>query len=150
MLIDVHVHHSPKAYTDARFRRATRFFEALEIIRRAWADEPFSFDGDYYSFHHVNAVPKPFQKPHPPIRIACESRASFAMMGQMGFPILIRHQMEIPELQTLLRDYAQARHALGDDSPNQVTLQASCYLAESSERARSEPEYSTVRDRRIA
>lgn len=127
-----------------------RFFEALEIIRRAWADGPFSFEGGYYNFRDVNAVPKPFQKPHPPIRIACESRASFAMMGDLGFPILIRHQMEIPELQDLLQQYAQARHGLGDDSPNDVTLQASCYLAETEERARSEPEYSTVRDRKIA
>ncbi|HEY2592801.1 MAG TPA: hypothetical protein VGK33_02745, partial [Chloroflexota bacterium] len=67
-------------------------------------------------------VPKPFQKPHPQIRVACESRASFAMMGGLGFPILIRHQMEIPELRDLLDQYARERHALGDDSPNQVTL----------------------------
>jgi hypothetical protein len=44
------------------------------------------------------------------------------MMGGLGFPILIRHQMEIPELRDLLDQYARERHALGDDSPNQVTL----------------------------
>ena len=127
-----------------------RFFEALEIMRRAWADGPFSFDGEYYSFHGVNVVPKPFQKPHPQIRVACESRASFAMMADLGFPILIRHQMEVPELHDLLDQYAQVRHARGDNRPNEVTLQASCYLAETTERAHSEPEYSTVRDRRMA
>jgi alkanesulfonate monooxygenase SsuD/methylene tetrahydromethanopterin reductase-like flavin-dependent oxidoreductase (luciferase family) len=127
-----------------------RFFEALEIMRRAWADGSFSFDGEYYRFHNVNVVPKPFQKPHPPIRIACESRVSFSTMGQLGFPILIRHQMEIAELQELLGEYEQARRALGDDGPNNVTLQASCYLAETADRARSEPEYSTVRDRKMA
>jgi alkanesulfonate monooxygenase SsuD/methylene tetrahydromethanopterin reductase-like flavin-dependent oxidoreductase (luciferase family) len=127
-----------------------RFFEALEILRRAWAEGPFSFQGEYYKFHEVNVVPKPFQKPHPPIRIACESKASFAMMGELGFPILIRHQMEIPELRNLLDQYARARRAHGDKGPNHVTLQASCYLAETSERARSEPEYSTVRDRKMA
>jgi alkanesulfonate monooxygenase SsuD/methylene tetrahydromethanopterin reductase-like flavin-dependent oxidoreductase (luciferase family) len=127
-----------------------RFFEALEIMRRAWADGPFTFDGVYYSFRNVNAVPKPFQKPHPPIRIACESRGSFAIMGDLGFPILIRHQMEVPELRDLLDQYAEARRARGDNAPNEVTLQASCYVAETTERARSEPEYSTVRDRKIA
>jgi alkanesulfonate monooxygenase SsuD/methylene tetrahydromethanopterin reductase-like flavin-dependent oxidoreductase (luciferase family) len=127
-----------------------RFFEALEIMRRAWADGPFSFAGEYYAFHNVNAVPKPFQKPHPPIRVACESRASFQMLGGLAFPILIRHQMEIAELQDLLDQYASARQAAGDTSANNVTLQASCYVAETMERARSEPEYSTVRDRKIA
>src|ERR671935_1363109 len=71
------------------------FFEALEVLRRAWGDGPFSYSGEYYTVRDVNVVPKPFQKPHPPIRIACESRASFAMMGRLGFPILIRHQMEL-------------------------------------------------------
>ena len=127
-----------------------RFFEALEVMRRAWSDAPFSYDGEYYQFHDVNVVPKPFQKPHPPLRIACESRASFPMMGKLGFPILIRHQVELPELHSLLDEYADARRAAGFGGPNEVTLQASCYLAETAERARSEPEYSTVRDRRMA
>jgi alkanesulfonate monooxygenase SsuD/methylene tetrahydromethanopterin reductase-like flavin-dependent oxidoreductase (luciferase family) len=127
-----------------------RFFEALEVMRRAWSDAPFSFEGEYYQFHDVNVVPKPFQKPHPPLRIACESRASFPIMGKLGFPILIRHQHELAELQSLLAEYADARHAAGFSGPNEVTLQASCYLAETTERARSEPEYSTVRDRRLA
>lgn len=127
-----------------------RFFEAVEIMRRAWREGPFSFDGEYYRFHDVNVVPKPFQKPHPPIRVACESRASFALMGDLGYPILLRHQMEIPELQDLLEQYASARRAIGDTSPNGVTLQASCYLADTTERARAEAEYSTVRDRKLA
>ena len=114
-----------------------RFFEALEVMRRAWGDGPFSFAGEYYRFDNVNVVPKPFQKPHPPIRIACESKASFAMMGTLGFPILIRHQMEIAELRDLLAIYAAARHDAGFDGPNDVTLQASCYVADSTERARS-------------
>jgi alkanesulfonate monooxygenase SsuD/methylene tetrahydromethanopterin reductase-like flavin-dependent oxidoreductase (luciferase family) len=127
-----------------------RFFEALEVLQRAWREGPFSFAGDYYQYEDVNVVPKPFQKPHPPIRIACESKASFALMGKLGFPILIRHQMEISELRELLDAYADARHAAGFSGPNDVTLQASCYLADTTERARSEAEYSTMRDRRMA
>jgi alkanesulfonate monooxygenase SsuD/methylene tetrahydromethanopterin reductase-like flavin-dependent oxidoreductase (luciferase family) len=127
-----------------------RFFEALQVMLKAWGEGPFSFQGDYYHFEGVNVVPKPFQKPHPPIRIACESRASFGLMGQLGFPILIRHQLEIPELKDVLKQYELERNAAGFDGPNEVTLQASCYVAENAEQARSEPEYSTVRDRRMA
>ncbi|HEY7061007.1 MAG TPA: LLM class flavin-dependent oxidoreductase [Chloroflexota bacterium] len=125
------------------------FFEALEIMRRAWGDEPFSYEGQYYRFENVNAIPKPYQKPHPPIRVACESRASFALMGRLGFPILIRHQMELPELKQLLKEYEAERHQAGFPGPNQVTLQANCYLAETTAQAFAEAEYSTMRDRRI-
>ncbi len=127
-----------------------RFSEALEVIRLAWGDAPFSFEGEFYQYHDVNVVPKPFQRPHPPIRIACESRASFPIMGRLGFPILMRHQMEIPELQQLLKQYEEERHAEGFDGPNQVTLQANCYLAESREQVRADAEESTMLDRRIA
>src|SRR5205085_5171448 len=104
----------------------------------------------YYNYHNVNVIPKPYQKPHPPIRIACESRSSFAIMGKLGFPILIRHQMDIPELQQLLGEYEEERHKAGFTGPNNVTLQANGYLAETTDKARSEPEYSTMLDRRLA
>ena len=132
-------------YDDSR----PMFFEALEVMRRAWGEGPFSFEGQHYRFENVDVYPKPYQQPHPPIRIACESRASFPMMGKLGFPILIRHQMEIPELQQLLREYEAERHAAGFAGPNEVTLQANCYLAETTEQAFAEAEYSTLRDRRI-
>jgi alkanesulfonate monooxygenase SsuD/methylene tetrahydromethanopterin reductase-like flavin-dependent oxidoreductase (luciferase family) len=123
------------------------FFEALEVMRRAWGDEPFSFDGEYYSFKDVNVVPKPYQRPHPPVRIACESRATFGMMGKLGFPILIRHQMEFAELQALLAEYETERHAAGFDGPNHVTLQTTLYLADTKQRAVEEPRASTVHER---
>jgi len=124
-----------------------RFFECLEIIRKAWDDEPFSYDGEFYQFHDVNVVPKPYQRPHPPIRIACESRESFAMMGKYGFPILIRHQMPVPELRALLDHYRDQRYAAGFDGPNDVTLQAQVYVAETSAQARADTEPGILRDR---
>ncbi len=123
------------------------FFEALEVMRRAWRDEPFSFEGQYYKFNNVNVVPKPFQKPHPPIRIACESRATFPMMGRLGFLILIRHQMELSEISDLLRQYDDERHKAGFTEPRNVTLQTVAYVAETSQKARDEAEYSTMYER---
>lgn len=119
-----------------------RFTESLQIILKAWGDEPFSHDGKFHSFHDVNLVPKPYQKPHPPIRVAVESIDSFALMGRWGFPIFIRHQMEIAQLQDLLEQYRQARESAGFSGPNDVILQIPLYVAETAARARAEPEAS--------
>jgi len=54
------------------------FLESLEIIQKAWLEDTFSYTGKYYDFHDVQLVPKPYQKPHPPIRVAVESRETFA------------------------------------------------------------------------
>ena len=44
-----------------------RFSESLDIIRRAWTEERFSYDGEYWQFPELSVLPKPYTKPHPPI-----------------------------------------------------------------------------------
>ena len=44
-----------------------RFEEAWEIIRRAWTEESFSFEGRFWSYPEVSIWPRPVQQPHPPV-----------------------------------------------------------------------------------
>ncbi len=130
------------------------FGESLEVIQKAWGDAPFSHQGEYYSFHEVDVVPKPYQQPHPPIWMAVENRDTFALAGDLGFPIFIRHQMDVPELQTLLGQYEEKRRANAEADPssmgpNQVNLQLAVYVADTAEKAYSEPQASTMRQRRL-
>src|SRR3989441_9354467 len=64
-----------------------RFDEALEIIRLAWTQERFSYRGTFYQVEDLAVVPKPVQRPHPPIRVAVHSAESFAHIGDKGLPI---------------------------------------------------------------
>ena len=50
-------------------RRVSRMTESIEVLRRSWADEPATFHGDHFNFDQVDVVPKPVQRPHPPIWI---------------------------------------------------------------------------------
>jgi F420-dependent oxidoreductase-like protein len=43
--------------------------EQLQIIRGEWGDGPFSFAGDHYRLEGLDALPKPLQRPGPPIII---------------------------------------------------------------------------------
>jgi F420-dependent oxidoreductase-like protein len=47
--------------------RFDRYSEQLEIVRRSWAAEPFDFAGRYYRLEHADPLPKPVQRPHPPL-----------------------------------------------------------------------------------
>src|SRR5499425_222756 len=47
-----------------------RFLEAFDVILRAWTNERFSHQGKYFSCSNLSVVPKPYQKPHPPIWVA--------------------------------------------------------------------------------
>ncbi len=41
--------------------------EQLEVIRRSWEDEPFSFEGEHFRLVEADPRPKPVQRPHPPL-----------------------------------------------------------------------------------
>lgn len=43
--------------------------EQLEIVRGHWADGPFSFSGAHYELRELDALPKPVQRPGPPLII---------------------------------------------------------------------------------
>ena len=126
----------------------SRFSESLDIILKAWRDEPFSHKGEFYTFNNVNVVPKPLQRPHPPVRVAVQSADTFRLVGGMGHPIFIRLQMPVPQLRELLQQYQEARKEAGFPGPNDVNLLIPVYVADSLERALSEPEASAMRQRR--
>lgn len=41
--------------------------EQLQVILGAWTETPFSFTGEHYRLHQLDARPKPVQRPHPPL-----------------------------------------------------------------------------------
>lgn len=48
--------------------RFDRVEEQLQVITGLWdTDGPFSFDGEHYQLHDSPALPKPTQRPHPPV-----------------------------------------------------------------------------------
>lgn len=126
-----------------------RFAESLDVLLQAWGQDTFSYQGEFYSYHNVQLVPKTYQEPHPPIRIAVESRDTFTLAGRLGFPIFIRHQMSVPELQHLLSEYRDARVNAGFHGPNDVILQIGGYVANTSQEAIGDPEESSMHRIRV-
>jgi F420-dependent oxidoreductase-like protein len=47
--------------------RMERLEEQLEIVSKEWADGAFSFDGRHYKIRDLDALPKPIQRPRPPL-----------------------------------------------------------------------------------
>ena len=68
-------------------RRREMGIEAMEIIRKAWTGESFSYDGQYWKFTDAIAQPVPFQTPHPRIWMGAHSHASFDYAAAMNFDL---------------------------------------------------------------
>jgi F420-dependent oxidoreductase-like protein len=55
--------------------RLDRFAEQLEIVHRQWTEpEPFDFEGRYYRLEGCRALPRPLQRPHPPLIVGGSGR----------------------------------------------------------------------------
>jgi probable F420-dependent oxidoreductase len=49
--------------------RVDRFEEGIKVMKGLFADGPFSFTGEHYTITEHDGLPKPVQRPHPPIII---------------------------------------------------------------------------------
>ena len=68
--------------------RAGMFAEAIEIIHRQWTEDEFDFHGRHYELEGCRALPKPVQKPAPPIIVggfgeARDARARRSLRGRV-------------------------------------------------------------------
>ena len=130
--------------------RRGRVDEFLEVILNAWTNERFSFSGDHYSCNDVGISPHPYQDPHPPITIGITSVESFAISGSMGYPILVNPSrvFTLSELKPAIKDYRNAWKQAGHEGQGKVGLRVPFYVAETSEKAYSEPRESTLNSMR--
>jgi alkanesulfonate monooxygenase SsuD/methylene tetrahydromethanopterin reductase-like flavin-dependent oxidoreductase (luciferase family) len=117
-----------------------RFLEALAIIRRAWQGEAFSYAGEFYQVTNALVVPRPYQVPHPPLRMAATSDETFPAAGRMGLPIFIGlRTTEIADLQAQLGPYRQAWREAGHAGDPSVYLRIPVYASPTAEGAIEEP-----------
>jgi len=122
-----------------------RFLETLEILKKAWTQERFSHQGTYYTFNDVCVMPKPYQKPHPPLRIAATTQETYAMVGRMGHPLFVAvRSTTISDLKRFMGGYHEGWRGAGHPGRGDVALLVPVYVAETARAAREEPEASTM------
>jgi alkanesulfonate monooxygenase SsuD/methylene tetrahydromethanopterin reductase-like flavin-dependent oxidoreductase (luciferase family) len=134
---------SPRAYDTLNIpysESQARFVETLAILREAWKGERFSFEGKFFHFDNVTVGPRPYQRPHPPMRMAANSAETFAFVGRAGLPLFVGlRDHGLPELRTHLVTYRSAWRDAGHPGDGDVCLRLPIYAASTSEAARDEP-----------
>src|SRR5260221_11514859 len=118
-----------------------RFFEALDILKRAWTEDTFSYEGKYHSFSEARAVPRPYQQPHPEIRIAGASEDTFPTLGTLGYPLFVSvRSASLSGLAPDLKAYREAYTAAGHPGHGRGYLRLSMHVGEDDTQALDEGE----------
>ena len=101
--------------------------EYIRAFKELWTSDDPSFDGKYCKFSDVTFLPRPVQKPHPPIWIGGESPPALRRAGQLGdgwhpigenprYPVATTEALS----QYLSRVHGHAREA--DRGPSQIAV----------------------------
>jgi len=78
--------------------------EALRLIPRYWTEPPFAYHGKHLSIPPRDVVPKPLQRPHPPLWVTSARLEGFERAGRLGVGVLATTLLAPPETLTVAFD----------------------------------------------
>jgi alkanesulfonate monooxygenase SsuD/methylene tetrahydromethanopterin reductase-like flavin-dependent oxidoreductase (luciferase family) len=82
--------------------------ECSRAIVKMWTEENFSWHGKHFSFPPRNVLPKPLQKPHPPLWVAVQSPETAVQAGERGMGMLGVTLGAPIDYQQMVKDYRRA------------------------------------------
>ena len=104
--------------------------EAIEILRLAWGEEPFSFRGKRYDLSDIDVHPKPVQPGGPPLWIAAMKEPGALRAARFGTNLLPQGRRE-----EVLDPWRDAITAKGEDPDNyRVGIIRSVYVTDDREK----------------
>ena len=62
--------------------RIDRLEESIRVMKGIWAEAPTTFAGQHYQVTGINGVPKPLQRPHPPLLIGGGKERMLKLAGR--------------------------------------------------------------------
>jgi alkanesulfonate monooxygenase SsuD/methylene tetrahydromethanopterin reductase-like flavin-dependent oxidoreductase (luciferase family) len=82
------------------------WLEGLEVAIRCMTETPFGgFEGRFVTMPPRNVVPKPVQKPHPPLWVACSRRDTILLAAEKGIGALSFAFVEPEDAKQWVGDY---------------------------------------------
>jgi probable F420-dependent oxidoreductase len=64
--------------------RVSRLEESIEVLKGLFAPAPYSFHGKHYQISELDGLPKPIQRPHPPILIGGGGKRVLSVAAQFA------------------------------------------------------------------
>jgi alkanesulfonate monooxygenase SsuD/methylene tetrahydromethanopterin reductase-like flavin-dependent oxidoreductase (luciferase family) len=87
-------------------QKRSQWREAVEQCANMMAMDPYpGFEGEFFSMPCRNVVPKPVQRPHPPLWVACSNRETIKLAARLGIGALTFAFVDQAEAKQWVDDY---------------------------------------------
>ena len=116
--------------------RVARFTEALEVVKRLWAEERVTHHGKYFELPDVGASIRPKREPRPPIWIGGGVDAAVRRAARLGDAWISAPSVTVEEAAHFLGVYADERRRL-DLPVESCPLIRECFVGKDGAHARS-------------
>src|SRR5262245_2109843 len=125
--------------------RASRFEEALTIMKILWSDRPEPFHGRHFHFDQLRTPTKPLQRPATPIWIAAHGDKAVRRAARMGDSLMLNPHAAFSTLARQLEIYRSELRAQNKPFPNELAIRKDIYIAETRAQAWAEAEQEVPR-----
>jgi len=103
--------------------------EFAELLPRIWTQEEITYDGEYFKIPRREVLPKPVQRPHPPLWSACGSDETARLTGSLGMGGLFGSEGGPNRVKELMALYQDALRNAGGP-PRRAALMTAGYCHE--------------------
>jgi alkanesulfonate monooxygenase SsuD/methylene tetrahydromethanopterin reductase-like flavin-dependent oxidoreductase (luciferase family) len=128
--------------------------EGIQILKKAFTEDPFMFYGEHYRIPPRSLVPKPLQTPHPPLYLAATSPESNKMAGDLGVGVYTWSNFmgwdALADSVSAFRKASEATRARGEHVNGSAGALLQAYCAETDAIAEAEAGAGNIKWLRIA
>jgi alkanesulfonate monooxygenase SsuD/methylene tetrahydromethanopterin reductase-like flavin-dependent oxidoreductase (luciferase family) len=118
-----------KAFGVPRRERARRFEANLVAVRRLWTEDKVSLRTPYFELEDASCLPKPLQRPHPPIWIGANADPAVERAARLGDCWYIGPAVELGTVERQMALYRRALDAAGKPFPAELPMRREVFVA---------------------
>jgi probable F420-dependent oxidoreductase len=118
-----------KAFGVPRTQRARRFEANLVAVRRLWTEDKVSMKADHFELDDASCLPKPLQRPHPPIWVGANADRAVERAARLGDCWYIGPGVEIATVERQMELYRRALDAAGKPFPAELPMRREVFVA---------------------
>ena len=113
--------------------------ESLAMIPKIWESDTFEWEGRFWKVPPREVLPKPYQKPHPPIWTAANQPSTYQLAAQKGIGVMALGISDPAMMAPHIREYREnikKAEPVGKFANNQWLSHTMAYCSENNKEAR--------------
>lgn len=115
--------------------RVRRFEDNLIAIKRLWTEDVVHMKGGHFELDGASCLPKPLQRPHPPIWIGANADKAIARAARLGDCWYINPHQTVETIERQMEGYRRALDAEGKPFPAELPMRREVFVAASRDEA---------------